>query len=662
MASADQENPATPRDTVPLLPLTDAPFTVHLLRSERAGDIDLFVRVGVATVGQRTYLAELRSSAGIVLKTLVLRLPELCSAIGDDRALGQTDREWQQRVAAIERFGKASECFPPLVLPASPTDDACLPPMIYCTQQRRFFTIPCPETLEPLATCRDDKLLRDRDLPLYTESSKALLYNPAAVDGDDPVRLYLASEEVPEDLAQKGVLGLGELRSALASTLSERNGEASEDAPLLPATDEPWSVLTDRDTPYALTPFYAHDFDSFADFLGGRPTDGLKEAEGQGYLFAREGSGLDAMEIMLLKLVCFSQVVNALLRYYDAMEPHLDLHPGHLVVDTVPLGEDLPHRWGFQVKLLGLSSASPRQLPSQTQVMMPPLAAQVPYCSPRVQDACLARERHGEFTIDRFHPFEDEADRWEIQGRLRDPNGILPLPSPHDRLVLEWPEALLGQVGPVLARAESASRQGGDLNVLVGPVRLDPEIKQQLEHSRGRVTPKVRYRVYLRLGIAEDIYSLGVLLLRLLLVNDQQDLGSLEPLIQRIPVATGNDDTILNSGDLLSAIRDYPTVLASGNIFYQREDREANRPNSLPDELWQQALDLAWQLVGRTDFGIESQDDDREKQPSVYLQEIDKRVHSMLSQLRLVLFRRQPMHYEIQSLIAEVLSSEVSEP
>jgi len=663
------DSSSPPRTSLPILPLEEAPFAVHLVHSERASDFEPFVRLGADTSDSRAYMAQLRSAAGVLLESLVLRLPETGDKVFEATSNLETDRQWRKRFTDLQRFAAASDHFPKLVLPANPGAAHLLPPMIYCRERQRFFVIPCPQTLEPLTTCRDDELLAKHQLPLYSVSSRALLYNPQAERRGEKLNFYLASEDVPAKLEECGVQGLAGLRTGLAATLDRLETEGQGlDRSALPALEgeAPWWVLTDRDSPYLITPFYTYDFDRFADFLGGRPTDGLEGSDspgGEGYLFALEGSGLDAIEILLLKLIFFSQVISALRVYYHELEPHLDLHPGHLVVETAPSGDDLPRRWGFQVKLLGLSSARPTILPQDVQVMMPPLRARVPYCSPRVQGACMIQPRQGELVIERLHPEKEGSDRWLIQARLRDPNGILPRPGPRDYLTLEWPEALLGRSAPVVARCadQSSGQHSGELVVLAGPIELDEETRRRLEQARGLNSPGVRYRIYPELGVPEDIYSLGVLLLRLLLVNDQQDLSLLEPLIAEVPSALAEAADQEMAGTLIAALRDHPDKLASRNLFYKMEDREKNRPNALPDELWQAALGLAWQLVGRSSFGLEPDGGFEANQPDLHLTEVQKQVDGLLRQLRLVLFRRQPQHYEIHSLIAEILAAGVDD-
>lgn len=679
----DPVKPKNPRRTVPVLPLGGAPFSLQLVRSERGGDFEPFVRLGAKSADSRAYLAHLNSAAGVEMQPLVLRLPDLGRLDPGAPSCEMVDREWQERFESLEHFGNASTAFPPLVMPAGHGVEHHLPPMVYCPQRERLFRIPCPETLEPLTTCRAPELLVDpkgeQSLPLYSDSAvpllhnpKAALFNPNTTTPREGTVFYVPLETVPEELAEKGVKGLADLRAELAENLDRREADGPPvDREDFPGIDEPWQIFTDRDMPFLVTPFYRFELDRFADFLGGRHIDGSTPRVGQGsegYLFALEGSGLDAVEILLLKLTLFAQTLEALELYYENLDPHLDLRPGHLMVEANPGHGNLPARWGFQVKLLGLSAARPHTLPGgEMRVMMPPRHPETPYCSPKVREAALAERRQGELSIERFHPESEGSDRWLIQGRLRDPKGIWPLPEAGDYMTLEWSEVLPEYRDPVPAVCESGyGKRGSDLEVLIGPVVLDEKNRRRLEHNRGLSSPPgVYYRIHPRLGVPEDLYSLGVLLLRLLLVNDEQDANVLGPILAEIAngIVAPVEDALESGpvGPVLEAFGKHQDILSPRNIFFNREDREPNRPNAIPNELWLETLDLAWRLVGRVGFKLGADGSYQNDQPTVHLREVSVGVEHIIRQARLVLFRRQPMHYEIHALIAEMLATGIEE-
>ncbi len=686
------------RRTTSVLPLHPAPFAGHLIFAEETVGGDPFARAAGGDGERRAYLAELQSAAGAVSDSLLLELPAVAAA---DAASGRApptnlavESRWARQADDLRRLGEASRHVCQLLLPAPAGGPAPkLPPMVFCPTRRRLYAIPCPRTLEPLTTCRDDDLLGRAGLPLYSTTRVALLHHPAAESARQrtgATRFYVASETPPPELAERGVLGLGQLRAELAATLERAAAEGKpidpEELPAVASADgetASWWVFTDRDTPYLLTRRAEFSFDRFADHLAGRSADPAagEKPEAAGYLFAAEGSGLDAVEILTLKLSLFSQVVNALVAYYKTLaRPHLDLHPGHLAVEPGSPGDDLPQRWSFQVKLLGTSSARPRRLPQDGVVMSPPRRPLVPYCSPAVREATLIRPRTGELVIDRLiedpgtpdrgtpgrgAPDRDGRARWQIQGRLRDPSGILPHPSARNLLELEWQEAWLG-IAAQTATAHcdpAASPNPAELDFVTRPLVFEPAAVERLGRARDLSLPGVRYRIWPELNVRDDIYSLGVLLLRLLLVNDRQDLSTLGALIGSIPEASARRPEALSGeqsvdASLMVALADQAEALAPSNVFYRAEDRSPNRPNPIPEELWQQILRLAWRLVARgPGFGLGDNGAFDTSYPAIHLEQISGEIADFGRRLRLILFRRQPVHFEVHSVIAELLES-----
>jgi hypothetical protein len=675
------------RSPIRVLPLTPAPFAIFLSPADEPAGGDPFVRLDRIEDGaSRAYLAELRSAAGVVCQRLVLKLPATGlerSGTGDERpaSLISVDLEWARRAADLRRLGEASHHFPRLLLPAEssppPTE---LPPMVYCPGRGRLFAIHCPQTLEALVTCRDDALLAAAGLPAYSTTRTALLFNPGLERASEsPLRFWVTAEQPPPELAEKGVGGLAQLRQELAETLAAK----AEGPEAVSPADYPdpsagkrtaWRVFTDRDSPYLLTPYAAYDFDRFVDHLGGRSATAKAEgadqtsdpatAAGPGYLFAAEGSGLDAVEVLLLKLVLFSQVLQALRSYYQTIRlPHLDLHPGHLVVSPLTRGDDLPHRWSFQLELLGLSAARSRTMPQGVEVNLPPDPPRIPYCSPRVQTASLLKTGTGEAIIDRVQKLKaDDGPRWEIHARLRDPNGILPRPTRRDWLRIEWPQSLLGgSLRATMARCDpEVGGNPAELLIVTAPLVLDPSEGQSLEKARNLKLPGVRYRVHPELHVPDDVYSLGVLLLRSILVNDRQDLSAVAKPIAAIrpvigPEATDGEASIDES--LAAALAEQPEAFASSNVFYRSSDRASNRPSSIPEELWQELLHFAWRLIARgPGFGLPPDGGFDEHHPASHLEQVQSELDGYLRRLRLILFRRQPVHFEVHSVIDEILA------
>ncbi len=653
-------------NTVPLPPLSPPGFSVHLIRAGEDGG-EPFVRVADPQPGERRYEALLKSETGAVVARLLLQLPaEEPQPLLDEEgevAGPVTEARWGAARRDLEALAASPRHFPGLILPAggeTPAMPALLPPAFFCPVPGAIFPIPCPGCLGPLATCRDDALLAQARLPLYSVSSRRFLHCPGCHAAGEATPYFSLEESVPEELRARGVGGLADLRQQLAAALDGRPPAAGgEHLPCASCPEagaclgagggpEPgaapaprWVPFNPHDTPFLLTRPHHVSFEGLLDRLGGRPTGGDRSPD-LGLLFSPAGSGVDAVEVLALKLAAFRQLVRAVREYYRILDlPHLDLHPAQVGVEEGAPGEELPRLWSFQVKLMGTSSARLLRLDDAVEILRPPPHLQLPYSSPRVRASYLVGRRRGELVLERLEP---AGDGWRIVGDLFDPDGIYPEPAPGDWIVLTWPAGTLADGERVtaarLAPAESAG-SGRPHRLSTAPVALAAATVRRLEGARGLRIPRIAYRVYPRLGVGDDLYSLGALLLRAVLVNDRQDLGIVEQLAAS-PEA-----------DLEQLRRRHGDALASANVFYQENDRLPGRPNAIPDELWRETLGVALRLL-RPESLAEAGGDD----PQARLHELWLTVGSLLRRLQLILFYRQPVHLEIRSLISELLAEE----
>jgi hypothetical protein len=196
---------------------------------------------------------------------------------------------------------------------------------------------------------------------------------------------------------------------------------------------------------------------------------------------------------------------------------------------------------------------------------------------------------------------------------------------------------------------------------------LEPALAKQLGRSGGFRVPGVRYRIYPALDVPEDLYSLGVLLLRMLLVNDGQALSALEPLIEAVPQgpeARGARASAQGAQEALDAMLGAaPESLAKANLFHRAVDRTPERPNAVPDDLWTGVLLFALRLVARgPGFGLTPEPGGSfaydTTHPTAALDAVRAEAADLLHQLHAVLFQRQAVHAEIQAVLAELLAEE----
>jgi hypothetical protein len=407
-------------------------------------------------------------------------------------------------------------------------------------------------------------------------------------------------------------------------------------------------VFLDADTPYLLTRRAATPFDTLVDRIAG--ADDRHERQ----LFSDSGAGLDAVEILLLKIRLFQHVVHCVREYHRLLGlPHLDLNPGHLVADTGHTAvEGLPEHWQYRVRLLGGSSARLRTLSDQIQVVVPPRRPEAPFYSPRIRDFLLTAARTGQLVLDRMvRDSNDGLCRFEA--RLSDPHGIFPQPTADDWIALDWHEdpiglgfhSIVARLDPRVARKRSAQ-----MPLTTEPLALDDDVAKRLERVRGATLPSVRYRVYPVFGLREDLYSLGVLFLRILVVNDRQDLSVIEELLTHIGAL--DSEEVGPGDDLVSlTMSAFPETLTKEQLFFRELDRQADRPNAVPDSLWQDAVRLALSVATAED----ATDD---VSPTAYLDTVRARLQHLEQLLRSILFDRQPAHLQVRSVIAELLAEE----
>ena len=630
---------------VRLLPLDASPFGVYLLRGSGS---DPFEQAGTEPGRTRTYLGELRSDTGAVLDRLIIKLPggerEEALFPGDEPlSNGELEAQWAAVHADLLRLVGAADGLPELVLPpAGPEGQPpLLPPLFFCPAAGRLFPIPCPRCGGALHTCRDDALLTAAGLPPYSTTSARFLACPSC---GEP-QFWTGTPDEARGLPATG--SLDDLRAALKSGDTPPAG---------------WTVFNLHDEPYLITRMAPVPFDDFVARLGGG-AEGDEQA-GAGTLFAAEGSGVDAVEILTLKLAAFLQTVHALRQHWLLLgRPHLDLHPGHLAVEPGPRSDHLPDLWSFRVKLLGPSPGRVARLAPGIEVPLPPPVPRAPFAARPVRDARLASPSGGELLIERVASEKDDGI-WRIEGTLLDPHGFYPPPGPRDWVQIAWPREPFGPLRTSVARVDPrVAPQSVEMAVITEPLPLDPALAKRLGRAGGFRVPGVRYRIYPLLGVPEDLWSLGALLLRLVLVNDGQALAALEPLLEAVAQGAASDlkgPRRSVEKVLAGALETAPQRLAKENLFHRAIDRTPGRPNAIPDDLWLRVLLLALRLAARDPtFGLTPEPGGtfawNEANPAAHLDEVLAEGEDLLRQLSAILFQRQLVHAEIREVIAELL-------
>ena len=607
----------------------------------------------------RRFPVTLTSASGLAMKRLVLELPDLAALAGELEgrppvSMAEVELSWQRRSADRWKLEPASGPPRRMVLPGR-GGGVTLPPLVDGQDGTGCFGLPCPVCRGHLETCRDGDILTRHGLGEPMAGGFAALFCPTCYD-ESSAAFYLALEEVPESLEGRGLRTIKKLQKEYrAARKKEARPPASPSQRLAPEAS--WRVVTDRSLPFAVMRQGSSNLDPFLSRLGG---DLGEESPEDHFLFASGGAGLDAVEILALKLSLFHQVLEAVERFHRLLErPYADLGPSLVTVEPSHGARQLPGLWNFRVFLDSITAARLHRLSPEVAVVTAPAKPRMPYGSMRVRRACLLRPQVGNLTVDRVTPVDD--GKVQLEARLSDSNGLVPRPAGGDRIRLRFlgDGVGLGEGDVIVQPDPRAWTATGPLAVVSDPFSLEPDQADRWANLRRVDVGTVEYRLYPHLGFFEDLHSLGMLLMRILVVNDQQDLSSVQEALEGLlepfdadsgkaasPAANGGSSRQL-LGELLERSG---TALSAHQIFHRATDRLEGRVNAIPEEVWRQVLGLGLDLL------IHGTARGPGDEPGI-LKPFLVRTRDLLRRLRTILFQVQGVHMEVQSVVAEMAAA-----
>lgn len=700
-------------ETARLLPLGDgpAPFGLHLVLGELPGGdtgpvpLPLTPEEGMT----RLYLAALMGDADSVVELAALKFLTNGSADAiPDAPFRPTNRIlWERFSRERERLRELrseSAYFPRLLQPDGVVSLE-LPALVFVRESRSFFEPPCPSCGEPLGTCRDEALLRELGLPSFEGSLYRFLACAPCVRKGEALAVF--SFSVPPDPPQVAVGGPDELLRALSrALLREWSDEMLAGFPSLSCREEArrlrkeggasinafasrWEVFNLGASPFLLTALSPLRWDEWCDVVGGRPEGALvpsgapqslaafsarRRLEWLGtalppsgrLFFGFDGTGVDAIEVLALKVSSFRQLLVALRQFYRAAsQPHLDLSSGHVLVDSYGAGDGLPSLWTFQVRLHGLASARKTNAVG-AETVLPPPEPLFPFAAPEILEFRLAAPRPADVYVSDVVPAERGTAGVRLEGRLVDPNGLFPRPEEPDLIRVTFPDEALG-IGLssfLLQRQPNRAPTYTELLFQSEPLVLDEATTGKLRKLSGVRLPGARYKVFPSFGAPSDLYSAGILFLRALGGREGADLTPLYQGLDRIAtrIAQTNDEQppLERLKAVTASEPDVAALLEPSAVFYRAEDRAPGRPNALPRLLWERTVLLAFRLVTRLPaFSIcEGPGDFVPGDPTARISEALKEVERIEVELKTLLFQRQGINWEIQQVLAEIMEEE----
>lgn len=651
------------------------------------------------------------------------------SADNGDAGRSHSAREaaWQRELEHYLAVQDVEIGFSPLLLLDAPSERTgkkpaprAWPPLLYCAEQNALFPAHSPAGT-PLQLCRDDAVLADSGLPPYQGSTQTFLYSPEDMETEPEPRFYGCVADGEQGHPKAG--SFADLVEALASVPGMPDAgtpsvSSASDIRRFARTASSLACLgcEERDTCYGeglfkerLRPFSLEEtnalvlelnqfhYDELCDLMGGislrefekkylgegvgaGPRNRLAGVEpllefGSRYLFANDGSGMDALEIFRLKWSLFTETVQAAFEYERRSgAAHLRIEPRHVMAQLGKVGRNLPAMWQFEARLISLGSARLNAKPEQGdpgELLLPPANSNPTYDAEIIRNSSFGVVQRGSFTLNEITPAAKEGF-YTLTADLEHEGLGMPWLSPKDRVKIILRHIYESQDLAFFASRDPESNYSQRvLNLQSFPLELNEQQIHALERIRGVGVHNSAFAVYPAFQSPCDIYSLGVLLFRTFLVNDAQALGdimlSLNELKPYLPSTAAYDyeeDEESKFWEALMKAHPRPEetpIFDRCNVFYGADDRDADRPNAIPEELWREALTLGLQMITEEeDFSFCAHHADyEERYPAGKMEHVLHRCQTLLRKLETALFSSSAKNAEIRAALEAIAAESV---
>jgi hypothetical protein len=438
------------------------------------------------------------------------------------------------------------------------------------------------DSAKPWRLCRDDALLKAAGLPTYSHSAFRYLYEP-----DRP--------ESPKFVPV--VAGAPENNATLPLAKAVSNGDS-----LLPFNPHAGLMMARRFAPLEL--------DVYSDLLSGKAWSGvgngknrfqpggvysaLTEAgalpEKGAYLFAGpQGLAGRWVETFHLKLQLLTEAVRLVRSFVQRQQlPFLNLAADSFRVRLQPTGGGLPYLWTSTVALTKPSQAL--ALPLEASEFRYFLPGKTPQPFIYLHEG-IGNPVRGEGSVRIRQVMPPERGRTTVEGTLVTQEKLAI--SPHDLIWMRLPLAS-GRVDLYghLYAAEGLAQ--GEARFRTLPLTLSDANRNALQAAAGTAISRAPFEVVPLLSTPCDLYALGVLAVRILLVNEENSLPiALDEILSlaRQVAASGQTDTELK-WRLRSLFEQDPRWQASlgpHRLSHAKMD-PAEAAHLVPMELWWQAL------------------------------------------------------------------------
>ncbi|GAB4155691.1 MAG: hypothetical protein Fur0037_24060 [Planctomycetota bacterium] len=585
----------------------------------------------------RVLLSRIAAPDGSTLSRLAWKLQrDVCRPLGSSAHADVDNAEiegmWRREIDHLRRLAGRGA----VRLVAAGPDEGRIPPHAFDRKTGRLFAVVSPSSWGPLVTCRDDSRLRDCGLEPWSGTTSRYLvcasgesddfYTWSNEDGRRPkasvrVRrrhdifrdLVAAHERLTEE--QRAMLA--RRHPDLAAVLADLSIEEVEQriAPL--CFYDSFSIWTE---------FHDLQFDEYCDLAGGAsPAESIASAgpgrrqalldrtpplasEGQwfsapwipgdGLAQAAIGAGLAdrlGLEAALLKLNAFVSVCRAVAAWHEVLGvPHLGLSSDNIMFSMAGTGGSIaPVRWRFEGALVDAGAQHRMRLPgagaTDEPVCLPAGNAVSAFCSPMLDPSRMQKDLA--VRVSSRTSIAEEGASLEL--RIRSSRERIENVCAGDavRILPDVALAATGE-GPLVARIESVTREGVTARV---PIQ-DAAAPQEEEFTATATFVR-------RLRTPCDLFSLGMLLARAMLCNDERDVFAVRDLLGRM---TDRMETMLSGSSepepqrvfaaFRSAIDGERQHLDVRSVLWPAALREA-ATQPVPARLWREILTMIARLL-----------------------------------------------------------------
>jgi len=371
--------------------------------------------------------------------------------------------------------------------------------------------------ITPWKICQDDELLVALGLPAYSTSPFRYLYDPAA----DGAKTFLATtENAPSN---SHVQGLNRLTSDTSGA----------------------TVFNPRAGLLRVTQFHPLELEDYLQILEGRPWSGGNvgarpprlglfpksiyaaleswSARPQGLPFLLHGTGSPAdrfNEIFFLKLSLLRDVFTEVRAYVKAQQlPMLNIFPASFRVSLPEVSDVFPALWAAKAVLVKPGQAYPLKIKSTEQRYFIRLGQIEP--SPFLPEG-LAAHATGVGSVF-IRSVNNENDGIVLDGRLVAEDYLAA--DPHDLLWFRLP--LADERVDFFAHvyiSDADSNKSRETRFRTVPAKLSEPVVAALKRVVGTVFPRSPYEIWPLLSSPCDLFSLGVVAVRVLLGNANTNL------------------------------------------------------------------------------------------------------------------------------------------